>query len=133
MDWDFPPFTDRIDSGSRGILTLIGNARLNKTYAFPPSNLTIPSDAASIARGEHRVDSLCAECHGEDLGGINNWFSASPIGTIERSDALVHSPRATGSAQDRLSGRGRGEDPPRGRHPGGGAHRAAGSPRKPDA
>ncbi len=48
---------------------LIGNASLNKTYNFPPSNLTIPMDEASIAYGKHRVDTLCQSCHGEDLGG----------------------------------------------------------------
>ena len=31
-----------------GILYLIGNSRLNKTYDFPPSNIVLPTDEASI-------------------------------------------------------------------------------------
>ena len=40
------------------VLFLIGNTRLNKTYDFPPSNITIPTDAASIEYGKHRAESL---------------------------------------------------------------------------
>jgi hypothetical protein len=52
------------------VLYVMGNARLNKTYDFPPSNLEIPTDAESIEYGRHRVEILCAGCHGDDLGGI---------------------------------------------------------------
>ena len=48
---------------------LIGNAALNKTYDFPPSNLTIPTDEGSIEHGKHIADTLCRDCHGQDLGG----------------------------------------------------------------
>jgi mono/diheme cytochrome c family protein len=48
---------------------LIGNASLNKTHDFAPSNLAIPTDEASIERGKHFVETLCQGCHGEDLGG----------------------------------------------------------------
>lgn len=51
------------------VFYLRGNASLNKTYVFPPSNITIPTDEASIANGKHRVETLCQGCHGEDLGG----------------------------------------------------------------
>jgi mono/diheme cytochrome c family protein len=51
------------------VFFLIGNGRLNKTYEFPPSNLTIPTDEASLAFGKHRVETLCTGCHGDDLGG----------------------------------------------------------------
>jgi len=67
-------------------LFLIGNARLNKTYDFPPSNLTIPTDAASIARGQHIAETLCEGCHGADLSGINNWFAGGPLGTIDSAN-----------------------------------------------
>jgi len=67
-------------------LFLMGNARLNKTYDFPPSNLTIPTDAASIARGQHIAETLCEGCHGTDLSGINNWFAAGPLGTIDTAN-----------------------------------------------
>lgn len=68
------------------VLFLIGNARLNKTYDFPPSNILIPTEEASIEYGRHRVQTLCAGCHGEDLGGIVNWFSAQGLGTIDSAN-----------------------------------------------
>jgi mono/diheme cytochrome c family protein len=67
-------------------LFLMGSARLNKTYDFPPSNLTIPTDAASIAHGQHIAETLCEGCHGADLSGINNWFAAGPLGTIDTAN-----------------------------------------------
>jgi mono/diheme cytochrome c family protein len=68
------------------VLYLIGNARLNKTYHFSPSNITIPTDAASIAFGKHRAEVLCEGCHGKDLSGINNWFNAPPLGHIDSAN-----------------------------------------------
>jgi mono/diheme cytochrome c family protein len=68
------------------VLYLMGNARLNKTYDFPPSNIVIPTDAASIEFGKHRAEVLCEGCHGKDLSGINNWFSAGPLGTIDSAN-----------------------------------------------
>ncbi len=65
------------------VLYFMGNSRLNKTYDFPPSNINIPTDAASIAYGKHRAEVLCAGCHGADLSGINDWFNAGPLGTID--------------------------------------------------
>jgi mono/diheme cytochrome c family protein len=67
-------------------LFLMGNARLNKTYDFPPSDLEIPTDAASIEYGKHRVESLCAGCHGDDLSGIVNWFDGGPLGTMDSAN-----------------------------------------------
>jgi mono/diheme cytochrome c family protein len=64
------------------VLYLIGNGRLNKKYDFPPSNLTVPADAASIEFGKHRAESLCEGCHGPDLSGVADWFNAAPIGTL---------------------------------------------------
>ncbi|MBI5352292.1 MAG: c-type cytochrome [Chloroflexi bacterium] len=69
-----------------GILYLIGNSRLNKTYDFPPSNIVVPTDEASIEFGRHRAESLCEGCHGKDLSGIENWFSAGPLGTIDSAN-----------------------------------------------
>jgi mono/diheme cytochrome c family protein len=67
-------------------LFLMGNARLNKTYDFPPSNITIPTDQASIEFGKHRAESLCEGCHGPDLSGIEKWFNAGPLGTIDSAN-----------------------------------------------
>jgi mono/diheme cytochrome c family protein len=67
-------------------LFLIGNARLNKTYDFPATNLEIPTDAESLEYGKHRVETLCAGCHGPDLSGIENWFDGGPMGTIDSAN-----------------------------------------------
>jgi mono/diheme cytochrome c family protein len=68
------------------VLFFIGNGRLNKTHDFPPSNITIPTDAASIEYGKHRAETLCEGCHGKDLSGIENWFSAGPLGTVDSAN-----------------------------------------------
>jgi cytochrome c5 len=68
------------------VLFLIGNGRLNKTYDFPPSNITIPTDAASIEFGRHRAEILCEGCHGKDLSGIEQWFNAGPLGVVDSAN-----------------------------------------------
>jgi mono/diheme cytochrome c family protein len=68
------------------VLYLIGNARLNKSYDIPASDITLPTDAASIEFGKHRVETLCQGCHGPDLSGIDNWFSAPPLGNIDSAN-----------------------------------------------
>src|SRR5215208_1059234 len=68
------------------VLYLVGNARLNKVYDFPASNITLPEDAANIEYGKHQVQILCQGCHGDDLGGVENWFSAGPLGTIDSAN-----------------------------------------------
>lgn len=68
------------------VLYFMGNARLNKTYTFPPSDITIPTDADSIAYGKHRAEVLCQGCHGADLGGVENWFNAGPLGTVDSAN-----------------------------------------------
>ena len=68
------------------VLYLIGNARLNKVYDFPASNIEVPQDAASIEYGKHRVEILCQGCHAEDLSGVANWFNAGPLGTIDTAN-----------------------------------------------
>ena len=68
------------------VLFIVGNGRLNRTYDFSPSNISIPTDEASIAYGKHRAEILCEGCHGADLGGVNDWFSAGPLGTIDSAN-----------------------------------------------
>ena len=65
------------------VLYFMGDARLNNTYDVPPSNIVLPTDEASIEFGRHRAETLCQGCHGADLSGVENWFSAPPIGTID--------------------------------------------------
>lgn len=68
------------------VLFFVGESRLNKTYDIPPSNLTLPTDAESIAFGKHRAESLCQGCHGPDLSGVEGWFNAAPIGRIDSAN-----------------------------------------------
>jgi len=68
------------------VLYLMGNARLNKTYDFPPSNIVVPTDAASIEYGKHRAETLCEGCHGPNLDGIEKWFNAGPLGTVDSAN-----------------------------------------------
>jgi mono/diheme cytochrome c family protein len=68
------------------VLFMIGNARLNKIYDFPSSNIIVPTDEESIEFGRHRVQTLCVGCHGDDLGGIVNWFNADELGTIDSAN-----------------------------------------------
>jgi mono/diheme cytochrome c family protein len=68
------------------VLYSMGNARLNKKYNFPSSNITIPTDAASIEYGKHRAETLCEGCHGPDLSGIEKWFNAGPLGTVDSAN-----------------------------------------------
>ena len=70
-------------------LYLVGDARLNKTYDFPPSNITIPTDEASIAYGKHRAQSLCEGCHGEDMSGRSNFFEGGPLGTLDSANVTA--------------------------------------------
>jgi mono/diheme cytochrome c family protein len=63
-----------------------GGARLDKVYDIPPTNLTLPTDTASIEFGKHRAEVLCAGCHGNDLSGVENWFNAPPLGTIDSAN-----------------------------------------------
>lgn len=45
--------------------------KIDKTYDIPLTDITIPSDSATIARGKHLVEAIgkCQDCHGADLGG----------------------------------------------------------------
>ena len=67
-------------------LYFVGESRLNKIYDIPPSNIIVPTDAASIETGRHRAEVLCQGCHGPDLGGIEGWFSAPQLGNIDSAN-----------------------------------------------
>lgn len=49
----------------------IATSKINKSYDMPVTAVTIPSDEAAIARGQHLVRAItgCDECHGDNLGG----------------------------------------------------------------
>ena len=46
-----------------------GSAMLSRRYTVPAETVAIPTDAASIERGRHFVQAICADCHGADLSG----------------------------------------------------------------
>src|SRR6056297_235489 len=49
----------------------VGNAKVNRTYDVQTAALTVSTDSATVARGEHLVAiNGCRDCHGEDLGGV---------------------------------------------------------------
>ena len=52
-------------------LFFVGSMKVNRTYDVAMASVAVPSDAASIARGEHYVEAvgMCQVCHGEDLAG----------------------------------------------------------------
>ena len=68
------------------VLYVMGNIRINKVYKFPASNIVLPTDPASLEYGKHRVESLCAGCHGADLSGQEKWFNGGPLGTIDTAN-----------------------------------------------
>ena len=55
------------------VLYIIGTAKWNKlhgNYDVPVETITIPTDQASIARGEHiAIIRMCGDCHNEILSG----------------------------------------------------------------
>src|SRR4030095_10134470 len=62
------------------VLYVIGSVKWNKLhgkYDVSVETIPIPTDQASIARGEHIATiRMCRECHSEDLSG---QFDAAPI------------------------------------------------------
>ena len=49
----------------------VSEMRFRKQYALTPPSLVIPTDSASLARGEHLANTtaFCVDCHGENLAG----------------------------------------------------------------
>jgi mono/diheme cytochrome c family protein len=62
------------------VLYFKGNAAVGKTYEIPAENIPIPTDAASIARGKHFVQAICAGCHTPTLSG--QLLLQAPFGTL---------------------------------------------------
>jgi len=49
---------------------VISDSTVNKHYDITAEDITIPTDAESIARGKHIVETRdCTDCHGDNLGG----------------------------------------------------------------
>jgi hypothetical protein len=62
-------------------LGLLGGSRLNRVYHVEPEAIPIPTDPASLERGRHLALSICADCHGENLGG-DLFLDASGMATF---------------------------------------------------
>jgi mono/diheme cytochrome c family protein len=63
------------------VLALKGNSNITRTFDVSAENVVIPTDAESIARGEHWVKAECIGCHGDDLSG--GAFFEAPFGYID--------------------------------------------------
>lgn len=53
------------------VFYFMSNQKLGNSFAVTPDAITIPTDEASIAHGQHIVEAIspCAGCHGENLEG----------------------------------------------------------------
>ena len=62
---------------------VVSERKLGRTYDTTVPVFTVPTDSASIARGEHLTRNVitCTLCHGQDLGGA--VYSTDPVvGTV---------------------------------------------------
>ena len=66
-----------------GLVYVSSERKLRKKYDPSVDSFRIPTDSASIARGEHLVRNVidCTICHGDDLGGAV-YSSSAAIGTV---------------------------------------------------
>ena len=66
-----------------GVVYAASERRLRQKFDTSVDSVHVPSDSASIARGEHLVRNVidCTVCHGSDLGG-GVYSSSAAIGTV---------------------------------------------------
>lgn len=83
------------------VLSIIGSARINRSYDVQIESIDIPTDAAAVARGEHIAEamSLCVGCHGESLEG-SVLDDDQPIVTIAASNLTSGQGGVGGSYSD---------------------------------
>jgi mono/diheme cytochrome c family protein len=63
-------------------MILVTDSRFNRTYAIQPEPITVSTDAAALAIGEHWAEMHCQACHGEDLGG-GPFFDDPDLGYVD--------------------------------------------------
>ena len=53
------------------VVFFVGSRKVDRTYDGQIVSVTVPTDAAGIARGKHYVEAIgvCQVCHGQDLAG----------------------------------------------------------------
>lgn len=70
------------------VATLYGlsSSRLSERLAITPTPLTIPTDSATLARGQHFAGPIgkCTDCHGPDLSG--QVMDMGPMGQLTASN-----------------------------------------------
>ena len=66
-----------------GIVYVVSERKLGRTYDTTVPAFTVPTDSASIARGEHLTRNVitCTLCHGQDLGGAV-YSTDRAVGTV---------------------------------------------------
>jgi len=76
--------------GTFGLAYNYTENRLEKQWEAPTPRVEVSTDAEVIERGRHLTQHvlLCAQCHGEDLGGLNPYIDATGV-------VLVNSPNIT--------------------------------------
>ncbi len=69
------------------VLYFVGGSRVNRTYDIQPEAVAIPTDAASIERGQHLAEAVtgCTSCHGDNLGG-DSFFDDPAIAIFDASN-----------------------------------------------
>lgn len=59
------------------------DSRFNRKYNVQAEPITIPSDEAGLAIGQHWAEIHCQACHGEDLGGNMEFFDDPDLGYVD--------------------------------------------------
>jgi mono/diheme cytochrome c family protein len=64
-----------------GVILVLSQRPINRVYDVAAPPVAVPTDSASIARGEHigRAIAKCVDCHGNDLAG-SIFYSSMPFG-----------------------------------------------------
>lgn len=70
-------------AGVAALLAWLGYRHERQAHEVPAVKLELPSDSASLARGEHiaRAIGTCTLCHGPDLAGTV-YMDAGPLGLV---------------------------------------------------
>ncbi|MCC6626803.1 MAG: cytochrome c [Chloroflexi bacterium] len=68
---------------------VVSNQKLNQHYTVAAATVAVPTDSASIVRGQHLTVAItkCVDCHGQNLGGAK-VLDAGPV-------AVVYAPNIT--------------------------------------
>lgn len=83
------------------VLSIIGSARVNRSYDVQVESIVIPTDAEAVVRGRHIAESmsLCVGCHGESLEG-SVLDDDQPIVTIAAPNLTAGEGGVGGSYRD---------------------------------